>query len=72
MALTKASLSTKLETEMTALLGVPADPVLRKKMLDAIAKAVVDEIQANAVVTGTSVVSGGSSSGTWPVTGTVA
>lgn len=72
MALTKASLSTKLETEMTALLGAPADPVLRKKMLDAIAKAVVDEIQANAVVTGTSVVSGGSSSGTWPVTGTVA
>lgn len=74
MPLTKASLSSKLETELDDILGIPADPALRKKVLDAIAKAVVDEIQQNAVVsTVGTVTGGGSSSGAATAsTGTVA
>jgi len=62
MALTQASLSTKIQTEIIALYGAADDSALLKKFADAIAKAVVDEIQANAVVVGT-VTGGGSSSG---------
>jgi len=69
MALTQASLSTKIQTEIIALYGVADDSALLKKFADAIAKAVVDEIQANAVVSGT-VTGGGSSSGS-AITGTV-
>jgi hypothetical protein len=71
MALTQNSLSSKLQTEIKGLLGIPADNQRLVDVCDAIAKAVVDEIQANAVVNGTTSVSGGSSSGTWPTTGTV-
>lgn len=71
MALTDTSLSTKLQAEIQLIIGGAQNTVLLKKMCDAIAKAVVDEIQANALVTGTTTVSGGSSSGTHPTTGTV-
>lgn len=51
MALTQASLSTKIQTEIIALYGAADDASRLKDFCDAIAKAVVDEIQANAVVT---------------------
>lgn len=62
MALTLASLSTKIQTEIIALYGAPDDAARLKQFADAIAKAVVDEIQQNAEVTVTVV--GGSSAGT--------
>ena len=69
MPLTKESLSTKIQTEIIALYGAADDSSKLKDFADAIAKAVVDEIQANAVVTGT-VTGGGSSSGS-AISGTV-
>lgn len=42
-----------------------------QSLADGIANAIVPYIQANAQVTGTTVVSGGSSSGSWPTTGTI-
>jgi len=69
MALTQASLSTKIQTEIIALYGVADNSARLKDFADAIAKAVVDEIQANAVVNGT-VTGGGSSSGS-AIEGTV-
>lgn len=63
MALTQASLSTKIQTEIIALYGPADNAALLKQFADALAKAIVDEIQANAEV----VVSGGSSAGTYPV-----
>lgn len=73
MALTQASLSTKLQTEIQNLLGTADDTVQLKKMTDAIAKAVVDEIKANAVVPAgiAVVVSTGSGIGATTGTGTV-
>ena len=63
MALSQASLSTKIQTEIIALYGVADDSALLKKFADAMAKAIVDEITQNAEVP----VSGGSSAGTYPV-----
>ena len=68
MPLTKASLSTKLQTELQGIFGTADDAVQLKKVTDAIAKAVVDEIQQNGTATGTCAVSGGSSAGSHPVT----
>lgn len=67
MALTQTSLSTKIQAEIINLYGVADNSARLKDFADAIAKAVVDEIQANAVTT--TVVGGGSSAGTY--TGTV-
>lgn len=70
MALTQASLSTKLQAEIIALYGAADDSARLKDFCDAVAKAVVDEIQANAVVTVTVTgVQGGP--GSAPGTGTV-
>lgn len=69
MPLTQASLSSRIVAAMTAEKGAPADPAELQKFADAIAKAVVDEITQNGLVTG--VVSGGGSSGGQPITGTV-
>ena len=69
MAMSQATLSTKIQTEIIALYGAADDSALLKKFADAIAKAVVDEIQANAEVNGT-VTGGGSSSGS-AIAGTV-
>ena len=71
MALTKASLSTKIQTEIVALYGVADNSALLKQFADAVAKAVVDEIQANAVVNtvvGGVTVGGGSTTGVGTVT----
>ncbi len=61
MALNLASLSTRIQTEIIALYGVADDAAKLKQFADAIAKAIIDEIQANAEVT--VIVSGGSSAG---------
>lgn len=71
-AISQATLSTKLQTNISAVLHAPVDTAQLKKVCDAIALAVVNEIQTNAVVTVTSVsgvTSGPSASG--PGTGTV-
>lgn len=68
MPLTQASLATKIQAEIIAQFGAPADAAILQKFANAIAKAVIDEIQANAVVTGT-VTSGAGAGGA--VTGTV-
>jgi len=73
MALTQASLSSKIQAEIINLYGVADDSAKLKDFADAIAKAVVDEIQANAVVTTTgTVTSGPGAGGTTASTGTVA
>lgn len=68
MALTQASLATKIQTEIIAQFGAPDDAGILQKFADAIAKAVVDEIQANAEVTASGPDPQG---GTQNVTGTV-
>lgn len=68
MALTQASLATKIQTEIIAQFGAAADASILNKFCQAIAKAVVDEIQANAAVAGT-VTSGAGAGGA--VIGTV-
>jgi hypothetical protein len=66
--LSQASLATKIQAEIIAQFGAPADAATLQKFANAIAKAVVDEIQANALVSGT-VTSGAGAGGA--VTGTV-
>lgn len=68
MALTQASLSTKIQTELIAQFGAAADASTLTKFANAVAKAVVDEIKANAVVTASGPDPQG---GTQNVTGTV-
>lgn len=71
MSLTQASLSTKIHTEIVAQYGAADDDAKLTKFCDAIAKAVVDEIQANAVVTVTTSTPGAQAGGsTLPGTGT--
>ena len=50
MALTQASLSGKIKVEIQALYGPPDNDATLTKFCNAVAKAVVDEIQQNAVV----------------------
>ncbi len=71
MPLTKASLSTKIQTEIIALYGAADDASKLKDFADAIAQAVVDEITTNAVVPAgslTAPVGGGPVTGTTTVT----
>lgn len=72
MALTKASLSSRIQTNVIAALGTPADSTQLQKFADAVAQAVVDEIHSNGVVsvTGT-VTSGTGAGGSVTATGTV-
>ena len=71
MGLTQSSLSTKIQTEIVSLYGAANDASKLKDFADAIAKAVVDEIQANAVVTVTTSTPGAQAGGTTlPGTGT--
>lgn len=67
MALTQASLSTKIKAEIQAQYGAPADAGKLQKFADAIAKAVVDEIHANAIVLPTALLAPQNAG---PVTGT--
>jgi hypothetical protein len=72
MALTQASLSGKLKTEIELLFGSAQDQQILQKLCDSIAQAVVDEIQQNAVVNSTgTVISGQGSGGSVTTTGTV-
>lgn len=66
MALTEASLSGKIKTELEVVFGVAADAAQLQKFADAIAKAVIDEFTSNAVVNVTGVTAGPAS-----VTGTI-
>ena len=64
MALSKASLKARLISELQAQGFVTeGEHAMAGKMAEAIANAVVDEIQANAKANVTS----GSSAGTWPI-----
>jgi len=67
MALTQASLATKIQTEIIAQFGAASDAGILNKFCQAIAKAVVDEIKANAVVNPTALVAPQNAG---PVTGT--
>ena len=53
MALTQGSLAAKIIAELENQFGAAADSATLSKFANAVAKAVVDEIQANAVVTTT-------------------
>jgi hypothetical protein len=65
MAITSASLKSKIETQLTAQgFEINGEHAMVSKMAQAIAIAVVDEITSNAEV----VISGGSSSGNYAVT----
>lgn len=63
MAITQAALATKIQTEIIAQFGTPADAAILQKFANAIAKAVVDEIHANATITGTGTVTSGAGAG---------
>ena len=63
MALTQATLSTKIQAEIIALYGAADDAARLKQFADALAKAIVDEIQQNAEVSVN--VTSGSSAGTY-------
>ena len=63
MPLTKASMSTSIKTEIEGLYGTPDDPSLLQKFCDALAKAIVENIQANALVSTTGTVTSGAGAG---------
>ncbi|WPC76576.1 hypothetical protein [Vibrio porteresiae] len=64
MALSQSSLKSKIVSELNAQGFVTeGDHAMAQKMAEAIANAVVDEIQANAKAT----VQSGSSAGVWPI-----
>lgn len=72
MPMVPPGLAAAIKTEVEAEFGTPADPVLAQKYHDAIARAVVNYIKANATViiaSVTGVTPGGGVSG--PGTGTV-
>lgn len=69
MALTKASLSTKIVNAIEAEYGSADDSATLKKFADAVADAVVDEITNNAVVNPTALLD--SMSGAVTGTGTI-
>lgn len=71
MAMTQASMSSRIHTEIVAQYGAADDDSKLTKFCDAIAKAVVDEIHANAVVSvTTSTPNAQPGSSTLPGTGT--
>ena len=65
MAITKASLKSKIESELTSAgFVLPGEHAKASGMAQAIANAVIDEITENGLV----VVAGGSSAGTYQIT----
>ena len=71
MALSQATLAAKIVAEITALYGAPQNATILQNFANALAKAIVDEIQANAVVLPTALVApngGGAVTGTGTVT----
>jgi hypothetical protein len=72
MPLSAAGLGTKIKDEIIAALGTPADSTQLTTFCNAVGKAVVDYVQANAVVTSTgTVTSGAGLGGSVTATGTV-
>jgi hypothetical protein len=73
MALSASTLTSLIKSKLDALFGAPVDPAIQQQVIQAISEAVVEHIQSAAVVattvSGNAVVAGGSSAGTWPVTG---
>lgn len=63
MAITQTSLSTKIQAALIAQMGAVADAAQLKKFSDAIALAVVTEIQTNATITGSGTVTSGAGAG---------
>lgn len=68
MAMTNGGLSAKIKTEIEAIYGAPDDDARLQQFCDALGKAIVEYIQANAVVTASGPDPQG---GTQNVTGTV-
>jgi hypothetical protein len=72
MSLSAAGLGAKIKDEIIAKLGSPTDSTQLEKVSDAIGKAVVDYITANAIVSSTgTVTSGAGAGGAVTATGTV-
>lgn len=72
MALSVPSLKGKIQTEIIAQFGAPADSAQLAKFCEAVAQAVYDEITSNAVVNSTgTVTSGPGAGGGVTTTGTV-
>ncbi len=67
MVMSVPSLSLRIEDELKAAFGTPDDAQKLEDYSNAVAKAVIDELIANAVITVTGVTSGGSNA-----TGTMA
>lgn len=72
MAMSESDLKNELKSEFQDIATTLGLPVLNSTQLDlfcqAIADAVVNHIRTNAQATGTTVVSSGSSAGSWPTT----
>lgn len=73
MALSASVLAGEIKSKLDALFGAAVDPGVQEDVLKAIAEAVVEHIQSSAIVattvSGNAIVAGGSSAGSWPVTG---
>lgn len=67
MAMTRGSLKGRIKTQIGSFYEVEDADEL-DKFAEAIANAVIDEIQQNAQALGTTIVGTGSSVGTWPTT----
>jgi len=61
MALTQSSLASRIQSEIQAIYGAPSDAGKLQQFCTALAKAIVDELKANAEVTVLGVTPGGSS-----------
>jgi len=72
LAITQATLSTKIQAEIIAQFGAADDASILTKFANAVAKAVVDEIHALAVVNSTgTVTTGPGAGGAVTTTGTI-
>lgn len=72
MGITSASLSTKIQAEIIVEFGAPNDSSRLTKFCNAIARAIVDEFEQNAVVNSTgTVTSGAGAGGSVTTTGTI-
>lgn len=69
--MTNAGLAAAIKAKIIAEKGAAQDTAELDEFCDSLAAAIVEYIKANALVTGTATVAGGSSAGAHPVTGTV-
>lgn len=72
MAMTDAGMSAAIKSALEALIGTPENPTELQNFTDALGRAIVEYIKANAVVTSAgTVTSGGGAGETVATTGTV-